>query len=336
MTDHFLNEFLLEFGKFFNISSSMSALSNSSYNLIVILGPTASGKTSLGVSLAQKLNGEILSADSRQVYVGLDLGSGKDLHEYQNIPYHLIDIVEPGIEYSVFHFQKDFFQAFEDIKSRNNTPIMVGGTGLYIDAIVQNYQLTEVPVNKTLRDELKQLEIPQLQEKLLQLKPQQHNETDLNNRTRLVRAIEIATAEQSEHSSISAPLDYPQIKPIILGIKWPRAVLRQRITQRLKQRLEEGLIEEVQNLLAQGVSYETLQFYGLEYRLVSQHVQGELSYNDMFQKLNSQIHQFAKRQDTWFRKMERRGDQIHWLDPETDLDPNLVEQAITCLKKFSH
>lgn len=289
------------------------------FNLIVILGPTASGKTSLGVELAQAHNGEILSADSRQVYRGLDIGSGKDLDEYGDTPYHLIDVVEPGTEYSVFHYQRDFFKAYDGIVKRDKLPIMVGGTGLYLDAVTQNYQLTEVPINQPLRDELKTLSLEALQQKLLSIKPEQHNQTDLLVRPRLVRAIEIALAEQT--SPKPPQPNYPTIQPLIFGVQWPRAELRQRITARLKARLEEGLIEEVTKLHAQGVSYDTLEFYGLEYRLVAQHLKGELNHNDMFQKLNSQIHQFAKRQDTWFRKMERRGDVIHWLDAHQPLRP---------------
>ena len=290
-------------------------------NLIVVLGPTASGKTHLGVELARRYKGEVLSADSRQVYKGLDIGSGKDLDEYQEIPYHLIDIVEPDTEYSVFHFQRDFFAAYQQIKQANKLPIMVGGTGLYIDAVTQNYQLHEAPVNKALRDELTALSLEQLQQRLLALKPEQHNSTDLTVRPRLVRAIEIAESDKTVEPQ--SQLKHPRINPLYIGIRWERSVLRKRITLRLKQRLEEGLIEEVQNLHRDGVSYSKLEFYGLEYRLVAQYLQEQLSYNDMFQKLNSQIHQFAKRQDTWFRKMERRGDTIHWLDPQQ----SLIEQA---------
>lgn len=295
-------------------------------NLIVILGPTASGKTQLGVNLARYYGGEVLSADSRQVYKGLDLGSGKDLAEYQEIPYHLIDIVEPDCEYSVFHFQRDFFAAYQQVKQASKLPIMVGGTGLYIDAVTQNYQLSEVPVNQALREHLAELSLEQLQQRLLQLKPQQHNSTDLTVKPRLIRAIEIAEAEQNS-PKINSP-EYPEISPLYLGIHWDRAVLRKRITLRLKQRLEEGLIEEVQQLHQNGVSYEKLEFYGLEYRMVALYLQQKLSYNDMFQKLNSQIHQFAKRQDTWFRKMQRRGDQIHWLNPQQDL----LEQATSVIQ----
>ncbi|MGY5450756.1 tRNA (adenosine(37)-N6)-dimethylallyltransferase MiaA [Agarivorans sp. MS3-6] len=297
-----------------------------SANLIVVLGPTASGKTQLGVELARHYAGEVLSADSRQVYRGLDIGSGKDLAEYQEVPYHLIDIVDPDTEYSVFHFQRDFFAAFTAIKQAGKLPIMVGGTGLYIDAVTQNYQLNEAPVNKALRDELALLDLEQLQQRLLTLKPEQHNSTDLTVRPRLVRAIEIAETDCNiEPTKI---VEHPHISPLYMGIRWPRSVLRERITLRLKQRLEEGLIEEVQGLHAKGVSYQKLEFYGLEYRLVAQYLQDQLSYNDMFQKLNSQIHQFAKRQDTWFRKMERRGDTIHWLDPEQ----NILQQAISIIE----
>ncbi|WP_163135304.1 tRNA (adenosine(37)-N6)-dimethylallyltransferase MiaA [Agarivorans sp. Alg241-V36] len=295
-------------------------------NLIVVLGPTASGKTQLGVELARRYGGEVLSADSRQVYKGLDIGSGKDLAEYQEIPYHLIDIVEPDTEYSVFHFQRDFFAAYQQIKQANKLPIMVGGTGLYIDAVTQNYQLHEAPVNKALRDQLAELSLSELQQRLLALKPEQHNSTDLTVRPRLVRAIEIAESDKVIEPQNTPK--HPKINPLYIGIRWERSVLRERITLRLKQRLEEGLIEEVQKLHRDGVSYSKLEFYGLEYRLVAQHLQEQLSYNGMFQKLNSQIHQFAKRQDTWFRKMERRGDVIHWLDPQQ----NLIEQAASLVE----
>ncbi len=301
-------------------------------NLIVVLGPTASGKTQLGVNLARRFGGEILSADSRQVYKGLDLGSGKDLAEYQEIPYHLIDIVEPDDEYSVFHFQRDFFATYQQLKLANKLPIMVGGTGLYIDAVTQNYQLSEVPVNQSLRERLADLSLEQLQQHLLRLKPEQHNSTDLTVRPRVIRAIEIAEAGQTTRQKGSK---HPEILPLYIGIRWDRPVLRQRITERLKQRLEEGLIEEVQQLHRDGVNYDKLEFYGLEYRMVAQYLQQKLSYNDMFQKLNSQIHQFAKRQDTWFRKMERRGETIHWLDPQQDLleqAENIVEPHLASLR----
>lgn len=296
------------------------------YNLLVVLGPTASGKTRLAIELARKLHGEVISADSRQVYRGLDIGSGKDLAEYQEIPYHLIDIVDPGVEYSVFHFQRDCFAACEDIVSRDKQPIVAGGTGLYLDAVCQNFALQEVAINPALREELAALSLEQLQQRLLALKPEQHNDTDMATRPRLVRAIEIAQAT-ARGEVIHSP-SYPKVQPLYFGIQWDRPVLRKRITERLKQRLQEGMIEEVEQLHSQGVSYDTLEFYGLEYRMVAQYLKGGLSYNDMFQKLNSQIHQFAKRQDTWFRKMQRRGDAIHWLKPEQDL----LEQALPIIE----
>lgn len=297
------------------------------YNLLVILGPTASGKTSLAVELAHKLNAEILSADSRQVFKGMNLGSGKDLEEYGTIAYHLIDIVEPLSDYSVFHYQQDFFCSYQDICQRNKQPIMVGGTGLYLDAIIQNYALKEVPVNQALREELQTLTLEQLQTKLLALKPDQHNSTDLLVRPRVIRAIEIAMEEKEP----TPTPDYPTIHPLILGIQWPRSELRTRITTRLKQRFDEGMIDEVAELHQQGVSFERLEFFGLEYRFIARYLKGELNYNDMFQKLNSQIHQFAKRQDTWFRKMQRRGETIHWLDAHDDL----IEQAEQQLTHYS-
>ncbi len=278
-------------------------------NLLVILGPTASGKTRLGVAAAQQFGGEIISADSRQVFRGMDIGTGKDLAEYGETPYHLIDIVEAGSEFSVFDFQERFCAAFEDIQDRGRLPMLVGGTGLYLDAALRRYRLVKVPQNPVLRTELAELDLLELQQRLLQLRPEQHNTSDLQDRERLVRAIEIAAGEQD-----AEPLPLPAIEPLVCGVRWPRSVLRQRITERLKQRLSEGLIEEVASLHESGVSYEALEYYGLEYRLVAQHLQGRLNRNDMFQKLNSAIHQFAKRQETWFRRMEKQGVAIHWLD----------------------
>lgn len=280
-----------------------------SYNLIVILGPTASGKTRLGVGLARRLNGEIISADSRQVFRGMDIGTGKDLAEYGELPCHLIDIAEPGSEFSVFAFQRRFLDAFADIRQRGRLPILVGGTGLYLDAVLRGYRLVEVPENEALRRELASLTMAALAERLQRANPRLHNTTDLLERERLVRAIEIAEYEQ-----IQEPAPLPELKPVVFGIRWERSVLRQRITARLKERLEEGLIEEVALLHAAGIPYESLEYYGLEYRFVARHLKGELNRNDLFQKLNSAIHDFAKRQENWFRRMERTGTVIHWLD----------------------
>ena len=280
-------------------------------NLLVILGPTASGKTRLGVGLARHFGGEILSADSRQVYRGMDLGTGKDLEEYGEIPHHLIDIVDPGEEFSVFDFQRCFFEALADIRRRRRLPVLVGGTGLYLDAVLRGYRLVAVPENPRLRQELAELDDDRLRARLLALRPQLHNTTDLQERDRLVRAIEIAEGETAAAAGLP-PL--PELRPVIFGVRWERTELRRRITARLKERLGQGMLEEAARLHAAGVPWETLEFYGLEYRFLARHLQGQLNRNDMLQKLNSAIHDFAKRQETWFRRMERQGTVIHWLD----------------------
>ena len=283
------------------------------YNLLVILGVTAGGKTGLAVQVATRFAGEIISADSRQVYRRMDLGTGKDLHEYGDIAYHLIDIVEPGGEYNVFQFQRDCFERIESIWQRQKLPIICGGTGMYLDAVLSRYRLVAVPRNQPLRDRLEIFSDHALREELLQLKPEQHNRTDLEDRDRLIRAIEIAVGEQDVADSLP-PL--PVISPLVFGIKWPRDVLRQRIAVRLRQRFEAGMIAEVQQLHDSGVSWEKLEFYGLEYRLIAQHLQGQLNRNDLVQKLRSAIGQFAKRQETFFRRMEKRRVEINWLDGE--------------------
>lgn len=300
----------------------------SAFNMLVVLGSTASGKTKLAVELAKMLNGEIISADSRQVYRGLDIGSGKDLDEYQEINHHLIDIVDPGYEYSIFDFQKDVISAYQDITDKNKFAIMAGGSALYVDSILKGYRLVEVPENIALRASLSTLSHDTLVSKLLALKPNLHNTTDIIERERLVRAIEIAQGELDAKDEIN---DFPALKPLIFAIKWPREVIRQRITERLKVRMEQGLIEEVARLHSQGVSWETLYFYGLEYRFIAQHLQGQLTKNDCFQKLNSAIHQFSKKQDTWLRRLERNGSKIHWLDGEK----NILSQAIAVIAQVS-
>lgn len=284
-------------------------------NLLVLLGATASGKTRLGVDLARLLQGEIISADSRQVYRGMDLGTGKDLAEYGEVPYHLIDIVDPGYEFNVFEFQHRAYAAIEAIRQRDRLPLLVGGTGLYLDAVLRGYRLVAVAENPELRSELAALDMAQLAARLLQLRPELHNSTDLTDRARLVRAIEIASGEAEAAAELPPP---PEIRPLVLGLQWPRERLRQRISRRLKERLEQGMIEEVASLHAAGVPWATLEFYGLEYRFIAQHLQGILNRNDMTQKLASAIHQFAKRQETWFRRMEKQGTRIHWLDAEGD------------------
>ena len=293
------------------------------HNLLVVLGPTASGKTRLGVQLSQRLHGEIISADSRQVYRGLDLGAGKDLAEYGEVPYHLVDIVDPGREFNVFEYQRRFFEVFEDISRRGVLPVLVGGTGLYLDAVLRGYRMVAVPENPQLRTDLADVPMQVLAEKLASLTPRLHNTTDILDRPRLLRAIEIAVYERDHE-----PEPLPDLAPVIFGIRWERSVLRNRITERLRERLAAGLVAEVEGLLSAGVSHATLDFFGLEYRFVARHIRGELSFNDMFQKLNSAIHDFAKRQETWFRRMERNGTTIHWLTGGDDL----LEQALSVLQ----
>lgn len=284
------------------------------FNLLTVLGPTASGKTSLAVALAEYLDGEIISADSRQVFRGMDIGTGKDLHMYGHTPYHLIDILDAGEEFSVFTFQNLFLKAFEAIQCRERLPILCGGTGMYLDAALRGYRLVAVPENHELRTELERQTMEELSALLLNLRPELHNNTDLLDRQRTVRAIEIAHYER-EHQHAEP---FPCIRPLVIGIRWERSALRNRITERLQQRLEEGMIREVERLHQAGVPWERLDYYGLEYRFVGAHLRGELNRNDLFQKLNSAIHGFAKRQETWFRRMEKHGVEIHWVDGAGD------------------
>jgi tRNA dimethylallyltransferase len=285
------------------------------YNLLTILGPTASGKTRLAVALARELNGEVISADSRQVFRGMDIGSGKDLHEYCEVPYHLIDILESGEEFSVFAFQRLFREAFAEIAGRGRLPVLCGGTGLYLDAVLRSYRMLEVPENPQLRGELDGKSLEELTEILQSLKPAQHNTSDLLERSRTIRAIEIALYEREQAGQ---PEELPAIRSLTIGIRRERSELRKRITERLKVRLEAGMIEEVQNLHDSGVAWERLDYYGLEYRYIGAFLQGRLNRNDMFQKLNSAIHDFAKRQENWFRKMEKNGVVINWVDGAGD------------------
>ncbi|UZE95481.1 tRNA (adenosine(37)-N6)-dimethylallyltransferase MiaA [Alkalimarinus alittae] len=309
------------------MNTQVSTISQHPFNLIVVLGPTASGKTSLGVKLAKQFKGEIISADSRQVYRGMDIGSGKDLDEYGATPYHLIDIVDPGYEFNVFEFQKRFCDAFSVIQKKHHLPFLVGGTGLYLESVLCQYQFTEVPINTALRETLASQSDEALINRLKTLNPNLHNTTDILDRERLVRALEIAEAEtRSQKPSV----DLPTINPLIFGIKWDRAVLKQRITKRLKQRMDNGLIEEVERLHKEGVSWESLHFYGLEYRFVASYLKGELNKNDMFQKLNSAIHTFSKQQEKWFRRMERKGTTIHWLDGQADPHKEALEVIASC------
>ena len=284
------------------------------YNLIVVLGPTASGKTRFAAKLASEINGEIISADSRQVYREMTIGTGKDYEDYivdgKKINYHLIDIVEPGYKYNLFEYQKDFFQSFEQVTSRGKFPVLCGGTGLYIEAVLKKYKMVHVPVNEELRKELEGKTLPELTDILKTFK-QLHNTTDTETVSRAIRSIEIETFYKNNPDIV---LDLPDIRPLIIGISIDRQARRERITERLKKRLDEGMTDEVKSLLDKGLTPEDLIYYGLEYKYVTLYLTGELNYNEMYEKLNTSIHRFAKRQMTWFRGMERRGIKINWLD----------------------
>lgn len=293
------------------------------YDLITILGPTATGKTSLAANLAAILNAEIISADSRQVYRGMDIGTGKDLEDYnigeQVIPYHLIDIVDAGYEYNVFEYQKDFYKVFNEIRSRKKLPILCGGSGMYIESILNGYKLIQVPENKILRDQYKNTKTEELI-KILSSYGSLHNISDTSDRKRLIRAIEI---QEFKKTNKDVQTKLPAINNIIFGIDLERDEVRSRITKRLKARLSEGMIEEVKTLLKKGLTSEQLKFYGLEYKYLTAYINNELSYDEMFRQLNTAIHQFAKRQMTWFRRMEKKGFKINWIDGKLNLEAKI-------------
>ncbi|MDH3267215.1 MAG: tRNA (adenosine(37)-N6)-dimethylallyltransferase MiaA [Ignavibacteria bacterium] len=300
------------------------------FDLITILGPTASGKTNIASQLAKDFNGEIISADSRQVYRGMDIGTGKDLIEFQkfNINYHLIDIVEPIEEYTLFRFTKDFLSSFEEIRKKDKLPVLVGGTGLYISAILQSYDLPEI--DDAEREELYSLTFNQLKEMLLKLKPKQHNVTDFKDKDRVIQAILIERSRKNNN-----PIS-PELNSLTIGIKPDREETKHRITERLKHRLANGMIEEVSELIRKGVSLYKLNYFGLEYKFVSFYIDDKLNYNDMFQKLNSAIHNFSKRQITWFRKMEREGVIINWFPPDSYTEiRNFVNSKLGNADSFS-
>jgi len=284
------------------------------FDMVTILGPTASGKTEVAVNLAHKLKGEIISADSRQIYRGMDLGTGKDIEEYRidgtELPYHLIDIAEAGYQYNVFEFQRDFLKVYKSIREKGSFPIMCGGSGMYLEAILKGYRLIQVPVNEAQRARLQLLTLEELTEILRQYKAL-NNTSDTENKKRAIRAIEI---EEFCASHPETDLSFPAINSLIVGVKYDRASRRSRITSRLKQRLDNGMVQEVEKLLADGLQPDELTYYGLEYKYLTQYVTGQLTYDEMFNGLNTAIHQFAKRQMTWFRKMEREGFEIRWLD----------------------
>ena len=294
--------------------------------MVTILGPTASGKTPVAARLAAEIGGEIISADSRQVYRRMDIGTGKDLEDYGSVPYHLIDICEPGTKYNLFEYQQDFYDVYQQIRSRGAVPILCGGTGLYIEAVLKGYKLSPVPQNQALRDSLEGKSLDELSQMLADLKAKtgsnMHNTTDVDSCQRAIRAIEIETYNL-EHPTPRREL--PPVDSIIIGIDIDRELRREKITRRLKTRLDNGMVEEVRALLDEGIPAEDLIYYGLEYKFLTEYLTGQLSYDEMFQRLEIAIHQFAKRQMTWFRGMERRGFKIHWISATLPMEEKIAQ-----------
>jgi tRNA dimethylallyltransferase len=303
--------------------------------MITILGHTAGGKTALAAHVAHELGGEVISADSRQVYRGMTIGTGKDYADYvvrgEQVTCHLIDIADAGQEYNVFAFQQDFCSVYKALKAKNRLPVMCGGTGLYIESVLRQYDMIQVPVDKKRRGMLELMEMEELV-RILRSYGSLHNSTDTGSRKRAIRAIEIAEYERSAEKRSTV---IPEINSLIVGVRFERSNRRKRITERLKERLEQGMIEEARALLESGVSHEKLEYYGLEYRFLSQYLKGVLSYEEMFEGLNTAIHRFAKRQMTWFRGMERRGTAIHWLEGELPLQEK-VEKVKALYFKSVH
>ena len=295
------------------------------YNLITILGPTASGKTPLAASLAARIGSEIISADSRQVYRRMDLGTGKDLADYTvngvQIPYHLIDICEPGYRYNVFEYQRDFLVAYEKIVATGKTPILCGGTGMYLESVLRGYRLIPVPENLDLRKALENYTLDELTEMLSRYKTL-HNTTDVDTVKRAIRAIEI---EEYYLHTDALEREFPQLDSLVIGVDIDRELRREKISRRLRQRLDEGMVDEVRHLLDEGIPAENLIYYGLEYKYLTQYVIGEMEYAEMVRQLEIAFHQFAKRQMTWFRGMERRGIRIHWIDATRTMDEKVDE-----------
>ena len=301
--------------------------------MITILGPTASGKTPVAARLAVEISGEVISADSRQVYRRMDIGTGKDLEDYEvksekgivkSVPYHLIDIREPGTKYNLFEYQQDFYDVYQDIRSRGVVPILCGGTGLYIEAVLKGFHLSPVPQNQELRDSLEGKSLAELTQMLTELKAKtgsnMHNKTDVDSCQRAIRAIEIETYNL-EHPTPRREL--PPVDSLIIGINIDRELRREKITRRLKARLEEGMVDEVKALLDKGIPADDLIYYGLEYKFVTEYLTGQSTYDEMFTRLEIAIHQFAKRQMTWFRGMERRGFKINWIDATLPMEEKI-------------
>ena len=302
------------------------------YELITILGPTASGKTALAAALAARLDTEIISADSRQLYRGMDIGTGKDLADYvvdgKSIPYHLIDICDPGYKYNVFEYQHDFFRVFTSLRDRGLVPILCGGTGLYIEAVLKGYKLLDVPPNPALRERLREKSLPELEILLASYKVL-HNKTDVDSVQRAIRAIEIEEFYRTQAPDVR---EYAPLNSLLVGVAIDRELRREKISKRLRARLDEGMVDEVRRILSNGVAPEDLIYYGLEYKFLTLYIIGKLTYEEMVSQLEIAIHQFAKRQMTWFRGMERRGCTIHWLDDTLPM-ADKVEQILTWLGK---
>ena len=300
------------------------------YELITILGPTASGKTALAAALAARLDTEIISADSRQLYRGMDIGTGKDLADYvvdgKSIPYHLIDICDPGYKYNVFEYQHDFFRVFTSLRERGLVPILCGGTGLYIEAVLKGYKLLDVPPNPALRERLREKSLPELEILLASYKVL-HNKTDVDSVQRAIRAIEIEEFYRTQAPDVR---EYAPLNSLLVGVAIDRELRREKISKRLRARLDEGMVDEVRRILSNGVAPEDLIYYGLEYKFLTLYIIGKLTYEEMVSQLEIAIHQFAKRQMTWFRGMERRGCTIHWLDATLPM-ADKVEQIMTWL-----
>ena len=296
------------------------------YEMLAITGPTASGKTAVAAGIADKLGGEVLSADSRQVYRGMNLGTGKDYDDYiiggKQVPYHLIDLVDAGYEYNIFEYQRDFIAAWQDVTGRGKFPVLCGGSGLYIEAALKGYRLVQVPPNQELRNGLVHHSLDELTGILKSYKPELHNTTDIDTIKRAIRAIEIEDYLKTHPEETT---EMPEINSLIVGIKCEREIRRRRITIRLKQRLDEGMIDEVKTLIDSGLKPEQLVYYGLEYKYLTLYITGKLSWDEMFSGLEIAIHQFAKRQMTWFRRMERQGTVIHWLDGEMPYEEKHVK-----------
>lgn len=293
------------------------------YNMITILGPTATGKTTVAANVAYRMNGEVISADSRQVYRNMDIGTGKDYDDYRiegrEVPCHLVDICEAGEKYSVYRFQKDFLTVYNEIVNRDKLPVMCGGTGMYVESVLEEYKLISVPVNFNFRNTLEGKSMGELTN-ILKTYKELHNITDIIRRETVVRAIEIAKY-YSDHNYKGS--EFPEINSLVVGIRFDRNSRRKRISDRLKDRLKNGMVEEVKSLLESGVSADTLINYGLEYKFITWYLQEKISYDEMFSKLETSIHRFAKRQMTWFRRMERKGIKIRWLDGYMPLDEKI-------------